>query len=105
MSATKSRFANVKRATDFVKVPELTKMEAIADQDVLLHTVTPITTDLGAAVRLEVETEDEAKHTLITGGQVIYTKLLELAAMNAAGQIEFPVVVCFTKQGRAWTIA
>ena len=97
-------FAGRTRATDLVKFGDLTKMEEVAGQDLLLHSITPVQTDFGGAVKLECSAADGTKHSIITSGQVIYTKLLELAAMEAQGTVEFPIVVCFNKRGRAWVI-
>ena len=98
------RFAGMKRAAEVVKFGDLTKMEDLSNEDVLLKTITPVDTDFGPAVRLVVEREDGTEHNLITSGQVIYLKLLELAAKVQSGQESFPLLVRFVKRGRAWVI-
>lgn len=105
MAAEKTNpFDGIQRATDHVKIEALTKMEDIAGQDVALLSVFPTKTQLGPAARIECMKRDGERVTLLTGGVAIYTKLLELEALRSSGQIQFPVLVKFVKQGRTWII-
>lgn len=101
---TPNAFAGIGRATDHVKIEALTKMEDIAGVDVALLSVLPTKTELGPAVKIECLKEDGEKIVLLTGGVAIYPKLLELEVMRTRGEVQFPVLVRFVKNGRTWII-
>ncbi len=101
---TNPKFTAFKRATDIVKFGSLTKMEDLQGVDVLLKSITQTNTDFGPAARIVCEDAQGEEHTLLTSGVAIYPKLLELAVQEAQGEIEFPLIVRFVKNGRAWMI-
>lgn len=79
-----------------------TKMEDIADTDLLLHKATPVPTQYGDGYILTLsDLEGSDTFEVITSGVVV---VRQLDQMIEGGQCKFPCLVNFTKSGRAWII-
>ena len=88
--------ANITTVSQFVtsgKRWDLTQKE-LADKVIVLHRYTDINTQYGAAYLVDIDTEGEQR-TLLVGGEVLMSQLVELAE-------HLPCVAVIRKPGRSY---